>query len=158
MSSPILAPQLFGFLRPDTADFFAALGDPDPDYDAVEFAVKNLGFIKFQVLEQSIIEVDLHPRTVELAALLAVQQQILTSPTRLLRIRYFDTGWRSEISSSVEHTIERLSDLCVPEYAPPTSDRFVVRAKVFSEVFDGDESQLRPVGTEMASLSRPFRP
>ncbi len=36
----------------DSAEFLAALGDPDPDYDGASFAVKNLGFIKFQVLDQ----------------------------------------------------------------------------------------------------------
>ena len=42
-------------------EFLAALGDPDPDYDATSFAVKNLGFIKFQILEQSLIEISLVP-------------------------------------------------------------------------------------------------
>ena len=56
---------------------FAALGDPDPDYDAVSFAVRNLGFIKFEVIRQSVVEIELHPRNIELPALLAVQQQLL---------------------------------------------------------------------------------
>jgi hypothetical protein len=43
----------------DSAEFLAALGDPSPDYDGASFAVKNLGFVKFQVLDQSVI--DLHP-------------------------------------------------------------------------------------------------
>src|ERR1051325_1311626 len=95
----ILATPDGKWVFPNSAEFFAALGDPDPDYDAIAFAVKNLGFVKFQVLEHSITEIDLHPRTVELPALLAVQQQILTSPTRLFLIKYFDSEWRSEISS-----------------------------------------------------------
>ena len=41
------------WLSPDTPDFLAALGDPAPDYDSVAFAVKNLGFIKFQIIERS---------------------------------------------------------------------------------------------------------
>ena len=132
---------------PNSAEFFAALGDSDPDYDAIAFAVKNLGFVKFQVLEQSITEIDLHPHTVELPALLAVQQQILTSPTRLFLIKYFDSDWRSEISSTVEHTIERLSELCAPVCTPPTNDKFVVvEVKDFSDLFDDEYSQLRPLG------------
>lgn len=31
-----------------SAEFLAALGDPEPDYDAGGFAVKNLGFVRFQ--------------------------------------------------------------------------------------------------------------
>ena len=34
----------------DSTEFRAALGDPNPDYDAAQFAVKNLGFIKFKSL------------------------------------------------------------------------------------------------------------
>ena len=60
-------------------EFLAALGDPAPDYDAASFAVKNLGFIRFQILDQSVIEIELHPDTVELPALLAVQQQVNAS-------------------------------------------------------------------------------
>ncbi len=85
------------WVLPGTSDFFAALGDPDPDYDAVSFAVRNLGFIKFEVIRQSIVEIELHPRNVELPALLAVQQQLLSSDLRLFRIKYFDTSWHSEI-------------------------------------------------------------
>src|SRR5215467_72046 len=55
----------------DSAEFLAELGDSNPDYDAVSFAVKNLGFIKFQILDDSIIEIELHPRNVELPAQLA---------------------------------------------------------------------------------------
>jgi hypothetical protein len=85
------------WVLPGTADFFAALGDPDPYYDAVSFAVRNLGFIKYEVIRQSIVEIELHPRNVELPALLAVQQQLLSSDVRLFRIKYFETSWNSEI-------------------------------------------------------------
>jgi hypothetical protein len=47
----------------DSVEFRAALGDPQPDYDAAAFAVKNLGFIKFQILDNSIIEIDSIPVT-----------------------------------------------------------------------------------------------
>lgn len=133
------------WVSPNTTEFYAAFGDSVPDYDAVAFAVKNLGFIKFQTVEQSIVEIDLHPRNVELGALLATQQQILLSPIRLFRIKYFDTSWHSEISSSPEHTIERLSALCAPVYLPPTIDRFIVEKQNFSELFDNEESRLRPL-------------
>lgn len=133
------------WVLPDTPDFFAALGDPDPDYDAVAFAVKNLGFIKFQVIEQSIVEIELHPRNVELAALLAVQQQLLCSDVRLFRIKYFDTSWQSEIGSSAEFTISRLSELCAPQFTPATHERFLVEPKDFGLLFDDDRNLMRPL-------------
>ncbi len=145
------------WVLPDTPEFFAALGDPNPDYDAVAFAVKNLGFIRFQVIEQSIVEIELHPRNVELAALLAVQQQLLSSEVRLFRIKYFDMGWKSEISSSVAQVIERLSELCSNETVVPTSsERYLAEPLDFSTLFD-DENRFRGSGSEMAGLVRSFR-
>ncbi len=127
----------------DSAEFLAALGDPDPDYDAAAFAVKNLGFVKFQELDGSVIEIELHPWNVELPALLAVQQQLLSTRIKLFRIRYFDTAWRSEILSSPELAVSRLSELCSPRYAPAIEDKFLVEPQNFSRLFDTAESPLR---------------
>jgi hypothetical protein len=129
----------------DSAEFRDALGDPEPDYDAGAFAVKNLGFIKLQILDNSVIEVDLHPRNTQLPALLAVQQQILSSRVKLFRIKYFETSWHSEIMISAEQTISRLSELCSPEVALLSSERFLVEPKDYSELFNSDEQPLRPL-------------
>jgi hypothetical protein len=107
----------------DSAEFLAALGDADPDYDAALFAVKNLGFIKFQILDDSLIEIELHPRNVQLPTLLAVQQQLLSSRAKLFRIKYFETSWVSEITSSSERAISRLAELCAPAFAPLSTEK-----------------------------------
>src|SRR3954470_1228801 len=119
-----------------TSEFFAALGDPDPDYDAMSFAVRNLGFVKFEVIRQSIVEIELHPRNIELPALLAVQQQLLSSDLRLFRIKYLDATWHSEIFPSVEATIARLSELCGPQCTPLDHDRFLVEPQDFGGLFE----------------------
>jgi hypothetical protein len=133
------------WVLPGTADFFAALGDAEPDYDAVAFAVKNLGFVKLQILQQSIVEVELHPRNVAMPALLAAQQQVLSSRLKLYRIKYFDTEWRSEISSAPEHVIARMSELCAPTVAAPSTDRFVVEPQDFGKIFHDQENWFRPL-------------
>jgi len=133
------------WVSPDSPDCLAVLGDPNPDYDAVAFAVKNLGFVKFQVIQHSIVEIELHPRNVELPALLAAQQQLLSSEVRLFRIKYFDTSWKSEITSSAEATIARLSELCAPACSPALNERFLVEPQDFSSLFEGEPSQLRPM-------------
>lgn len=127
----------------DTPEFLAALGDVDPDYDAASFAVKNQGFVKFQILDQSIIEIELHPYTVELPALLAVQQQLLTSKVRLFRVRYFDTTWQSEILSTPDLAVSRLSELCAPRFAPTPRERFLVEPQDYSKLYDGGDSPLQ---------------
>jgi len=100
---------------PNSDEFFGLLGDYAPDYDAVSFAVKNLGFIKFQISDESIVEIEMHPRNVSMPALTAVQERLLTCRMRLFRLKYLDTCWRLEISSSIEYITQRLSELCTPE-------------------------------------------
>jgi hypothetical protein len=127
----------------DSSEFLAALGDPAPDYDAAAFAVKNLGFIKFQILDQSVIEIDMHPATVELPALLAVQQQINTSTVPLFRIRYLTTVWQSEIHSSREAAIARLSELCAARFALTNRERFLVEPQDYSRLFEDESNPLQ---------------
>ena len=129
----------------NSGEFLAALGDPDPDYDAVSFAVKNQGFIKFQVLDQSVVEIQLHPYTVELPALLAVQQQLLTSKVKLFRIRYLERTWLSEIFPSAELVVTRLSELCAPKFLPAPEERFLVEPQDYSSLFADEENWLRPI-------------
>jgi hypothetical protein len=140
----MLATSEGDWVVPGSAEFLTALGDSQPDYDAVSFAVKNLGFVKFDILEPSVIEIELHPRNVELPALLAAQQQVSCSGFKLFRIKHFEREWKSEILSSAEVTIARLSELCTPIQQPPTTERFIVEAKDFSTVFEED-NWLRPL-------------
>ena len=130
---------------PESEEFRAAIGDPDPDYDAVAFAVKNLGFVKFQMIERSIVEIELYPRNTEMPALLAVQQQLLTTQVKLFRIRYFDNGWQSEISSSAEHTVERLAQLAEPPFTPARTERFLVEPLDYKLLFEKEDCPFRPL-------------
>jgi hypothetical protein len=109
----MLATSKGQWVLPGTPEFFVALGDSDPDYDSLLFAVKNLGFVKWEALDRSMVQIELHPRNVELPALLAAQQQISSCGFKLFRIKYFETDWKFEISSSAEHTMARLSELCI---------------------------------------------
>jgi len=127
----------------DSAEFRAALGDPEPDYDSAAFAVKNLGFIRFQVLDNSIIEIDLHPQNVEIPALLAVQQQLLLSQIKLFRIKYFDVSWKSEIICSTELAVARLSELCSPKFAPAAKDNFLVEPQDYLKLFESEQGPLQ---------------
>ena len=141
-----------------SSDFFEALGDPAPDYDGSLFAVKNLGFIRFQILEGSIIEIELHPRNVELPALLAVQQQLQSVRCKLYRIKHFDTEWLSEITSSSESAIARLSELCAPAFAISINKRFLVQTSEFSNLFKGEESPLKLMAQKWRSSFANFDP
>ncbi|MGA7263928.1 MAG: hypothetical protein WA709_13760 [Stellaceae bacterium] len=127
----------------DSAEFRAALGDQEPDYDGAAFAVKNLGFLKFQILDNSIIEIDLHPHNVEIPALLAVQQQLLNSQIKLFRLKYFDVSWKSEIICSAELAVARLSELCAPRFALSAADRFLVEPQDYLRLFESEQGPLQ---------------
>lgn len=133
------------WVLPDSEGFLAALGDPEPDYDAVGFAVRNLGFVKFQVLDQRVTEIELCPRNVELRALLAVEQLLCESGTNLFRLRWLADEWHSEISASAKHTIARLRELCAPVFEPAMTERFRVEPLDFSSIFRGEDNPLRPM-------------
>ncbi len=128
-----------------SAEFLEALGDFDPDYDALAFAIKNLGFIRFDTLSDSITEIELHPRNVALPALLAVQQELMSSRIRLFRIKYFDDTWHSEISASPEQAIARLSELCASIILLPPAERFLLEPRDYTKLFDEYDNPLRPL-------------
>ena len=134
------------WVLPESEEFLAALGDPNPDYDAVGFAIRNLGFIKFQVLDRIVTEIELHPRNVDRRALLQVEKLLGETGTNLFRIKHLETEWHSEISASAEHTIERLHELCAPVFEPPSNNRFSAETRDPSLLFNDRERREEGVG------------
>jgi hypothetical protein len=131
------------WVLPGSGEFFEKLGDSRPDYDAEGFAVKNFGFIRFSMIERMIVEIELHPRNVALPALLAVQQQIQSAGVGLFRIKYFDTAWQSEITSSAEQAMVRLSQLTAPAFVPQSRDRFIVEPRDYSQLLTDQNNNFR---------------
>jgi hypothetical protein len=131
------------WLSEGSAELAAVLGDADPDYDAAGFAIRNLGFIRFQTLGDSLVEIELHPARVELPALLAVQQQLLSARVKLFRIKYLEMSWKSEITSSAEGAVARLSALCTPAFIPIASQKYVVEPQDYSSLLSNEQSRLR---------------
>ena len=127
----------------DSDEFLSVLGDLDPDYDSAMFAVKNLGFIKFQMFEDSIVEIELHPRNTELVAVRAVEQQLFSTNVKLFRLKFFDTSWKSEIYSSSAVAASRLAELCARNWAPEPEDKFQVEPQDFVGLIEAEESPLR---------------
>lgn len=134
------------WVLPDSEEFLAALGDPNPDYDAAGFAVRNLGFVKFQVLDRVVTEIELHPRNVDVRALLAVERLLDEVGTNLFRIKYLTDDWHSEISSSAQHTATRLRELCAPVFEPTPTDRFQIEPHRPAKLFDTQAGRETPLG------------
>ena len=140
------------------AELAAVLDDADPDYDAAGFAVRNLGYIRFQILGDSLVEIELHPVRVELPALLAVQQRLLCSPVKLFRIKYLEMTWKSEITSSAEGAVARLSALCTPAFIPISSQKYVVEPQDYSSLLNNEQSRLRLMAQKWRMSFGEFNP
>ena len=146
------------WLSEGSSELAAALGDADPDYDAAGFAIRNLGFIRFQMLGASLVEIELHPARVELPALLAVQQQLLSSRVKLFRIKYLETSWKSEITSSAEGAVARLSALCTPAFIPIASQKYLVEPQDYSSLLSNEQSRLRLIAQKWRMSFGEFSP
>jgi hypothetical protein len=83
---------------------------------------------------------------------------LLQAGIKLFRVRYFDTEWHSEISSSAERTVARLSELCTPVFTPATHERFIVEPQDFGQLFHDDENQLRPLAQKWRVTFAHFDP
>lgn len=124
-------------------EFLDILGDPDPDYDATLFAVKNLGFIKLEMAGSSVLEIEFHPCNVSLSALLAVQQQLQSMKIGLFRLKYFDLAWRSEITFGAEQAMARIAELCTPVNPPQSTDKFLSEKKDYLDLYRSGNGSLR---------------
>jgi hypothetical protein len=110
-ASDLLVAPDGAWFREGSADFFASLGDPNPDYDAPLFAVKNLGFIGVRV-SRSLVDIKLHPRNVSAAALRSVENVLSSIRSGLFRITYLREDWVSETVSSSALILCRLGEIC----------------------------------------------
>jgi hypothetical protein len=131
------------WVLPESEEFHAALGDPSPDYDAVGFAIRNLGFVKYQVFDRVVTEIELHPRNVNLPTMLALEKLLGETTTNLFRIKYLEDEWHSEISASAQHIVTRLRELCAPVFEPPPTARFRVEPQDCAKLLRDGNNPLR---------------
>jgi hypothetical protein len=120
-SEPVVRPLAGGgvFVTPDGAwlregsgEFFVALGDPNPDYDAPLFAIKNLGFVFVRVVAASLVEITLHPRNVAPAALCSLQQWLQSLQSDSFKLNYMKDVWTSEVLSTPTEVMCRVFEIC----------------------------------------------
>jgi hypothetical protein len=114
------------WVREGSREFFAALGDPNPDYDAPLFAVKNLGFVSLRVLP-SRIDITLHPRNVSPAALRSLELLLPSLRSDLFYLSHLETDWVSETVSSPARTLCRLAEICAREGVGVTAQQSEAR-------------------------------
>ncbi len=96
----------------DSPDFLVkVLADPEPDYDAPLFAVRNLGFVLFRRYAE-LLEITVRPAIVAPRAVMAAIATIASSNAGVFRIKYFEADWQVELAATSREASARLVKLC----------------------------------------------
>jgi len=135
------------WLPAGSQEFLREIGDLDPDYDAAMFAVKNLGFIKVEIIADLVVSITVHPRNVDLNSLIAVNHVLSKSKASAFCIRFLTSRWEREILPSAERAFERLHDLYSLAHLEDhrSSDRFSATRMDHDRVLSNREHRLRPI-------------
>ena len=135
------------WLPEGSQEFLREVGDLDPDYDAAMFAVKNLGFIKVEIITELVVSITLHPSNVDLNSLIAVNHVLSKSTARAFCIRFLTTRWEREILPNAERAFERLHDLYSLAHLEDhrSSERFSAVRQDHERILSNDEHRLRPI-------------
>ena len=122
VTTSILSPE--GEWLADGAALAAAIGCRDADFDVVGFAVRNLGYLRFEIVENILLEIEFHPPHVSRRAIAAAQERIAISPPGIFRLRHLEQEWRTELLMSPRQAALRLEELCRRAAAPLPHERF----------------------------------
>jgi hypothetical protein len=128
---------------PEGDEFFLTLGRLAPGSEAGGFAVRNLGFIKFQALADGVTAIELHPPSVDHRALMAAERRVTEATGARFRIVFLDAGRQSEPALSVAETIDRLRALRTPPAQPIQTERFHVEPQDYARLLREVDHPLR---------------
>lgn len=110
-------------------EFFAILRRLAPDIDPLDFAIHNLGFIKFQVLDDGVMTIELDPRKLDRRAVLRAERLITESGARLFRVNRLGVEKELGPTSAPAETIAYLHALHAPPDTFAAGERFAVTSR-----------------------------
>ena len=112
---------------PETDAFFASLARLVPGSDPIGFAVRDLGFVKFQQSDHAVTTIEFDPRSVDRRALLRAERQIRDCGTTVFQISAIGAAASAGQSLSATEAVGRLRGLCAPPEKPAAAGRFAAR-------------------------------
>lgn len=130
------------------SDLHEMIGDPQPDFDAGEFAVRNLGCIKVETVGGTLVEIGVHPANVRPGALRAVAEWVAASGYPIYKLRHLAAlRWESEVVTNAEQAARRLIELCspVPSIEASSSERYAVLRQDCARVMADEHHPFRPL-------------
>lgn len=131
-------------LAPGTEAFFERIGYANPDFDASDYVVRNLGFVSVSRRSRDRMTIRLRPSLVSQSALDACLKILMNQDFSQGEIQRFDDDWVSEIWPNDPALLHRLVDLC--EKANRTHEpRFGARPLDLSKIGGDSSNPLKPL-------------
>jgi hypothetical protein len=119
---------------PETDAFFAALARLVPGSDPIDFAVRDLGFVKFHLSDRAVATIEFDPRSVDRRALLRAERQIRDCGATAFFVKAVGTVSDATPSLSAAEAVERLRELRAPPDRPASPGRFTVEPQDYANL------------------------
>lgn len=131
-------------LAPGTEAFFERIGYANPDFDASDYVVRNLGFVSVTRRSRDRMTIRLRPSLVSRKALDACLKILMNQDFAQGEIQRYEEDWISEIWPNDPALLHRLADLC--EKAQRMQEpRFGSRPLDISAVSSDSSNPLKPL-------------
>ncbi len=99
-------------LVPGTAPFYERIGYRNPDFDAGDYAVRNMGFVAISRLSRDRLRIRLRPDLVTGQAVEEVCRYLAERSLEEIELDYLDDEWKREIWPNDPALLHRLVMLC----------------------------------------------
>jgi len=140
---------------PETDAFFSTLGQLAPGTDPIGFAVRKLGFVKFQQFDDRVTVVEYDPESVGRCALLRAERRI--GESRAGRFVVKKLGANCDVSLSAVEAIAQLRELRAPPREKTASTaRFAVEPRDCATLLRERDHPLSRLGWKWCECSGAF--
>gem|GEM_PF-827457 len=129
---------------PGTEAFFERIGYSNPDFDASDYVVRNLGFVSIARRSTDRMMVRLRPSLVSSAALDSALRVLVGQDFSQGEIQHYGQDWTSEVWPNDPAMLHRLVELC-DNTGAPQEPRFGAKSLQLDTLSETDGNPLRPL-------------
>ena len=131
-------------LAPGTEAFFERIGYANPDFDAGDYVVRNLGFVSVARRSRDRVTVRMRPSLVSDRALDSVLKILVNLKFNQGEIQVFDDEWVSEVWPNDPALLHRIAEICASK--PVSKEpRFGARRLDIERIVDDATNPLKPL-------------
>lgn len=129
---------------PGTEAFFERIGYSNPDFDAGDYVVRNLGFVSIVRRSSDRMMVRLRPSLVRPPALDSTLRVLIGQNYAQGEIQHYGQEWTSEVWPNDPAMLHRLVELCEKSDST-TEPRFGAKPLQLDSLAEADDNPLRPL-------------